>query len=260
MTTREEELLAEIESLKRKLDVSTRWMKRQVQESIQSVAKDRVKKINRYKFQNELEREQLVLLESSIEDYFGTVLLSAPPKTVERLIDAELQWYTLQKYPQMDALALTLAYQKIFDACIEQYLSEPFRQYARKQKILMRTKYEDPALEKDLENVLYKWYNLSSGRLYQLIEVLKKWPPLTQFVWVFQDFLEHTNTHLASLLISDEFMTPFRSIIEMEIFSKKRHESKVSYIDGKNTRSIMVGNLQAKNSILYQLFEANHLV
>lgn len=259
MTTREEELLAEIAVLKRKLENSSLWMKRQVQESIKVVATERVKKFSRHTFQNNLERDQLVLLESSIENCFGSLLLSAPPKTVERLIDAELQWFTLQKYPQMDGAAMSMSYQKIFDASVEMYIAEPFRQYVRQNKILLRNQL-DSLIEEDVENVIYKGYNLSSGRLYQIILEIKKENSLTPFLALFQKFLQIENKKMYDTLLGDDFLLPFQAIIEMEIFSKKRHEKKVSFIEAKKTRAIMVGNLQVKNSLLGLLFMSNRLV
>jgi intein/homing endonuclease len=70
MTPTKQELLDEIIELKRKLEISARWMKRQVTESIKQVTAERIKKQSRYRFQNNLERDQLVLIEQSIEMYF----------------------------------------------------------------------------------------------------------------------------------------------------------------------------------------------
>jgi hypothetical protein len=62
-----------------------------------------------------------------ILDIFGPVLEHAPHYTLERLIDAEIYWETLQRYPHMDALPIVLAYQKILDAWIEERLIVDWR-------------------------------------------------------------------------------------------------------------------------------------
>ncbi|MFZ2255997.1 MAG: hypothetical protein WAW59_01705 [Patescibacteria group bacterium] len=58
---------------------------------------------------------------------FDTSLERAPRYTLERLVDAEIYWNTLQQYPQMDALPIIIAYQKILDAWIEERLVAPWR-------------------------------------------------------------------------------------------------------------------------------------
>lgn len=65
-----EALRAEIATMKRKLATSERWMRRQIQESIKIVSQEQIQKATRYKFTNDLEREQLTLLERSIGQYF----------------------------------------------------------------------------------------------------------------------------------------------------------------------------------------------
>jgi hypothetical protein len=58
---------------------------------------------------------------------FDNSIERAPRYTLERLIDAEIYWNTLQQYPQMDALPIIIAYQKILDAWIEERLVAPWR-------------------------------------------------------------------------------------------------------------------------------------
>ena len=81
-----------------------------------------MKKGTRKHFENIFEEEGVEIITKRILDTFGNLLDHAPKYTLERLIDAEIYWETLQRYPHMDALPIILAYQKILDAWIEEVL------------------------------------------------------------------------------------------------------------------------------------------
>ena len=46
---------------------------------------------------------------------------------------------------------------------------------------------------------------------------------------------------MLDMLISDTFFLSFQSLVEREMFSRKRHECKVTYIDAQITRDILIG-------------------
>lgn len=52
-------------------------------------------------------------------------------------------------------------------------------------------------------------------------------------------FWEKNTPETFSVLISDEFFLPFSELMEREIFTKKRHEKKVTFSDAKKTREIL---------------------
>jgi hypothetical protein len=54
-------------------------------------------------------------------------------------------------------------------------------------------------------------------------------------------------------LISDECFSPFSDLISLEVFSRKRHEGKVSYSDAQRIREVMVDATSAK-SFLEMIF------
>lgn len=124
----QKELLAENIELRSKLALAEKWMRREVASSIKKVREDKLKKDQRKYFENAFESESLDIFTRDIISLFGESLDRAPKYTLERLIDAEIYWFTLQKYPQMDALPVVLAYQKILDAWIEESLIMPWRE------------------------------------------------------------------------------------------------------------------------------------
>lgn len=101
---------------------------------------------------------------------FGDVLESAPAYTLERLIDAEIYWATLQRYPHMDGLPVILAYQKILDAWIEDRLVAPWRVSRKNTRFPI---IADTTLERDMHNILEKSYTLSLGRFFQILQIIR---------------------------------------------------------------------------------------
>lgn len=55
------------------------------------------------------------------------------------------------------------------------------------------------------------------------------------------------------ILISDNCYLPFSELVELEVFSRKRHEGKVSYNDAKRIREVMV-DASSRKSFLEMIF------
>ncbi len=124
---KKEDLIRENIELRARLELAEKWMQREVQTALQSIQKKEVRSVTRKHFSNLLEEEGIEIIARRITDIFGKSLNNAPEYTLERLIDAEIYWQTLQKYPTMDGLPIILAYQKILDAWIEERLISGFR-------------------------------------------------------------------------------------------------------------------------------------
>ena len=117
-----EDLIHENIQLRAHLELAEKWMQREVVGSLHKIREESFKKRQRKHFENEFQAEEIDIITRKILDQFGSKLDSAPKYTLERLIDAEIYWSTLQKYPTMDGLPIILAYQKILDAWIEDVL------------------------------------------------------------------------------------------------------------------------------------------
>ena len=126
MTTHDD-LIRENEELRARLALAEMWMRREVQHAIATVGRDRLQRHTRAHFENMFEKEGIDMMTARIMQRFGDVLDTAPAHTLERLIDAEIYYETLQRYPHMDALPIVLAYQKIIDAWIEETIITDFR-------------------------------------------------------------------------------------------------------------------------------------
>ena len=117
------DLIIENEELKRKLHLSQIWMQRQIHESLNMIVQNRKKQDQRKKFENLFESEVLESITSNIETYFSYHIGSAPIHTLDRLIDAEIYWHTLQQFPHMDGFPIVVSYQKILDATFQSVLN-----------------------------------------------------------------------------------------------------------------------------------------
>lgn len=72
---------------------------------------------------------------------------------------------------------------------------------------------------------------------------------------LFHSFLARENSELLRVLMSDAFFLLFQQGIELEVFSEKRHQKKVSYKEVKHIRSIMVGDFTDTDAILRLWFD-----
>lgn len=249
MTTKDD-LIRENHELRSKLELAEKWMAREVAASLQKIREWAIKKSQRKHFENTFEGEKLDIITRKITSLYGDLLDQAPKFTLERLIDAEIYSETLQKYPHMDGLPIVLAYQKILDAWIEERLVAPWRESVKSQKFLLS---QDP-LGKDLENIVKKHYTLSIGRLYQILSLVRWGDILSPLLRHFVDFSKSHESTLFDALVSDAFFLLFSELIDLEIFSKKRHEKKVTFSDVKKLKEIFLwGNTTSKN-LLFLLF------
>ena len=246
---KKEDLIQENIELRSRLELAEKWIRREIQGSISKIRKEQSKKNTRIAINNIFEQEWLDILTKRILDQFDSSLENAPKYTLERLIDAEIYWNTLQKYPQMDALPIILAYQKIFDAWIEEKLITPFR-ITHKNTEYSR---QNTPLDIDIQNIISKKYSFSIGRLYQILSLVLEWKEVSWNVWAIITFWKDNFPSTFEVLISEEFFGEFTELMDRELFTRKRHESKVSYSDAQKIREIMIDETTRK-SFLEMIF------
>lgn len=246
-----EELILENELLKKKLLLAEAWMRREVAHQRKVLTENSIKKSGRNKLDAILEKESVSIIERRIVLFFGASLENAPKFTINHLIDAEIYWQTLQKFPTLDALPVVSSYQKVLEWYFENILVW-FRSHTRvwikkpwiTKKIWSQRMVRDlqNSLDKDIENVLKKKYSLSLGRWFQFFQKLRDGD---EFWWEYEDWLlEYLSLNHEKFLetcITDPFYSALRELIDLEVFGKKRHDTKVSYKDAKKVRSICMG-------------------
>ncbi len=70
---------------------------------------------------------------------------------------------------------------------------------------------------------------------------------LPVFIVELVNFWKNEIPETFNILISDEFFLSFSELMDREIFSKKRHEKKVTFSDVKKLREILI---EGKNLLL----------
>ncbi|NRH20426.1 hypothetical protein HOO68_00060 [Candidatus Gracilibacteria bacterium] len=261
---KKDDLIQENISLRSRLDLALGWMKREVKTAKNTIQKKQVQSVTRKHFSNLFEQEGIDIIVRRIHSGFGDSIKNAPEYTLERLIDAEIYWQTLQKYPTVDGLPVILAYQKILDSWIEENLVEDFR-------IRHREERSDPGnnngifssnwiasnhsqgLEKDIQNITLKKYTLSIGRLYQILSLVREGKNIDGLLSDLISFWRNNIPEVFDILVSDEFFLPFSELMDREIFTKKRHENKVTFADAKKVREVLIES----NNLLRLIFSSN---
>lgn len=235
-----DELIRENTELQARLALAEKWMRREVQSAIRLAQEKSVKKSTRKNINSVFQEEWVDIITTRILSLFGEHLKFAPKFTLERLIDAEIYYETLQRYPSMDGLPVVLAYQKILDAWIEENLIHDWRNKNMWRVESGKWRINDTGIENDLRNILFKNYTLSIGRLYQILKIMRdqsnRIDKETEEWWLFSDVIEYWKSEKNELfrtLLSDDFFRPFSLLMDREVFSKKRHESKVTFSDVK---------------------------
>jgi hypothetical protein len=246
---KKDDLIQENIELKARLDLAEKWMRREVANSIDRIDREKSTRSTRKSLTNMFESEWLDILTKRILAQFDDSLSNAPKYTIERLIDAEIYWQTLQRYPQMDALPIVLAYQKILDAWIEDRLIVPYRTKMQHIKI----GHAIHSTDADITNIIQKWYTLSIGRLYQLLSLIRDGVDISPMTESLIAYWQKEIANTLAVLISDECFVPFSDLIALEVFSRKRHEGKVNYSDAEKIRGVMVDATSTK-SFLEMIF------
>lgn len=237
-----EEIIIENQLLKKKLALAEAWMKREVAVQQKKLSQDSIKTLNRKQLDNVLEKESVDIVTRRIRTYFGDCLWNSPKHTLEHLIDAEIYWQTLQKFPTLDALPVVSSYQKILDAFFEIILQD-FRKSVPKIKNPSDTPRSESPLDKDIKNVIEKKYTLSLGRWYQFFERLRSGDAFGgRFEDLFLQYLSENHEKFLETCITDPFFSVFSELISLEVFGRKRHDIKVSYADARRVREICIGN------------------
>lgn len=160
-----QELEQENERLRHHLDVATRWMRREVEESVHKISKRKVTRMTEAGRDEFLRENQEAIIGKRIQDYFGDILLlNAPKETIEYLVSSEISFYNLGKNPSLDGFSVIGSYHKILDVWVEQMIVNQFRKFAQKKGATI-LRVNDP-IEKALHSVITKKFILSLGRLF----------------------------------------------------------------------------------------------
>ena len=247
-------LREENEALQRKLDVCIRWMKRQIEESVHIISHRRIREMTDSSKEAFLRENQSDIITKKIQEYFGDLLLlNAPARTIEYLVNSEINFYSFYRNPSLDGLSVVSSYHKILDAFIEHVITNNYRKFAKKRNCVVLR--ENEPIEKALHFVVNRNYIISIGRLYGLLKSARTHEQLCTYGSTFVTYIEK-NPELANTLLTEPFYGLFERLVKSEVFGEKRHRGSISFEETKQVREWMVGDLQNRNSLLYILLKS----
>ena len=232
-------------------------MQKEVQAQLLKIAKRKTATMTESSKDNFLKEHQEQIITKRIQDYFWEfLLLNAPTKTLEYLMISEINFYNLQKNSNLDGFNVIASYHKIFDSLIEQVITNNYRKFCLKNgQNLIRV--NDP-LEKALHLVVNKKYILWVWRLYGLVKSIKNDEKLYDYGRFFKLYLEK-NPEIWEMLLDEDFYNLLTKIMNSEVFWAKRHSWKISFKDTIDTRKMMVGDYEDRNSIFYMFLKSQSI-
>lgn len=260
-----EELIALVRKLSaenavydRKVSMASKWMHREVDDALHRIAKRKLTGVTQSARDEFVQGNQSDIIGQRIHDYFGDLLLlNAPNKTVEHLVDAEINWYHLQRSPAMDGMTVVGSYQKILDLFVEQFLTRDFRKWAKKQGAAV-LRVNDP-MEKTLYRVIQENHILSSGRVYGLLAAAAEGKQLTPLAGVFADYVRR-RPELEKTFLDPQFLRGLRKLVESDVLGSKRHEGKISLEETRQARKLLVGDFTDQSSLLYRMLAGQAVI
>lgn len=233
-----------------KLAIAKQWMSRQVREDMKRITESKV--LGDPNFWENLDHLD-EKIENKIYDFFWEILLlNIPSSVIENIVSAEINYYHLKSHPNFDGLSVISGYHKALDSLLENYIIRDFRKFAKKHSDC-ELRENDP-LEKSLHMVVTKKYILSLGRLFHLLQRIKNKEKLWSYENIFLDYLDH-HSDISDVLLSQQFYDLLAQTIDSQVFWKKRHEWNISFLETRKARENIIGWLQYKNCLIYQLIE-----
>ena len=233
--TQQWDLIRENKELKSRLLFAEKWMQREVKNARHHIEKEKQKKTTRKHFSNIFEEEGIDIITKNIYQNFWSSFQNAPPYTLERLIDAEIHWKTLQTHPYMDGFVVVALYQKILDDWLEEAIVKKFRSSFNKSNLSLLSHEH---IDEDIRKVLDKNYRLSVGRFYQILATQKSSTKKMTYTYEFLSFyrsLESTEYGINS----SKILGLVWKIVELWVFGSKRHSQKITYTEVKTTRNLL---------------------
>lgn len=248
----------ENKELKRKLQIAESWMKKEVQNQIITLQKNGIYEVSNDSYAELISSEMESIITQRIQWFFSnTSLYNIPESFINSLIKSEISFYIFQKWIQIDALAITIWYQKCLESIIEMTITDPFRLWAKNN--ISPTKSQT-LIEDTLKKVIEKNYILGIGKIYQLLEHIKR---KEKNIWTYEKWFScylENDASLKNTLMSNSFLLQLERVVESEVFWSKRHTGEISESEVHEIRSLCVWNLSNTDCLIHKLFTTQSIL
>ncbi len=254
-------LLAENLLLKKKLEIAQNYMKKGVFEEKKKIATQRNSSIAMNKKNTFLYDNIASIVDISIQSFFWELMLVNIPATIlQNITSAEITYYNFRQYTDRDGFAVISSYHKALDIIIEECIISKYKNFVDKNRIW--SDIENDALNKSLASIIHNNYSLSIGRLFHLIQTLRKHKStenkkkLPQYIMLFSKFLDNQYSLKKILLTDDSFYDIFEKIIDSEVLWSKRHKWKITFVETREARKLIIWDFKDKECLIYKLLES----
>jgi hypothetical protein len=248
-----EELKKENLDLKRKLSIAKLWIEKEIKSKVTKIAKWKISQMTS-KTKDVFFAENVEdIITKKVSDYFWEIMiLNTPQSVIENIISAEVSYYNLRENPNADGLGVITSYHKSLDSLVESLIIKWFRKYAHKKwQIQLR---QNDVLEKALNSVVNKGYSLSIWRLFHLVKLIKTDDILYDYWKCFKEYLEKYS-YISDILFKDEFYSNFEKLVGSEILWKKRHIWRISFVEARRARTLLIWDFTDQNGLIYKFIE-----
>lgn len=182
-------------------------------------------------------------IEQRIKKYFDGDISLIWEENAKLLRDSEINFHHIARNKELDGFLVTNTYQKILENLFEVHVTSYFREKNKRSRLHPG---KNDLLEKTLYKVLHQNFQLSLGKIYQILEKIMQGTE-ADLIQLFETSLRDLPAYM---MINDaSFWEELTESIHTGAFWEKRHTGKISFEDVKKLRTIMVGDFREEGFI-----------
>lgn len=175
-------------------------------------------------------------IEARIKKYFHENTEILWEENIRLLRDSEINFHHIVRNKELDGFLVTNTYQKILENLFETNITTYFREKNKRSRLHPG---KNDLLEKTLYKVLHQNFQLSLGKIYQILEKIMQGSNADLIV-LFEESLRELPAY--AMVCDADFWENFSESVNTGAFGEKRHSWKISFEDVQKLRTIMTGN------------------
>jgi len=238
------------QELQARLDAAEQWIGREFSDRKLRLEKEATMDKTRAEL-----LETSVHIEARIKKYFWDDITGIGEENIRLLRDSEINFHHIVRNKELDGFLVTNTYQKILENLFEIHITSHFREKNKRSRLHPG---KNDLLEKTLYKVLHQNFQLSLGKIYQILEKIMQGTE-ADLIQLFEASLRELPSYA---MINDvDFWEELTESINTGAFWEKRHTGKISFEDVKKLRTIMTGDFQEESFIkrIIQFFDIKKL-
>ncbi|MEI6711979.1 MAG: hypothetical protein WCK88_07620 [bacterium] len=207
-----QELAKKNQELQERLAAAEQWIGREFSDRKLRLEKESMLE----KTRNEL-TETSEHIEKRIKKYFGDDTTLIGEENIKLLRDSEINFHHVVRNKELDGFLVTNTYQKILENLFEKNITTYFREKNKRSRLHPG---KNDLLEKTLYKVLHQNYQLSLGKIYQILEKIMQGSKADLIV-LFEESLRELPAY--AMVCDASFWENFSESINTGAFGEKRH-------------------------------------